>query len=273
VNVVLNGTSVLNFTYNIQMVGGVNQGDIALGLIARYGTASFYNLTIRGDDPAYAGGGTPQLATGLPPASSPVAPLTGAELTPVVQAAVKRWLMVDSSPTDAAALAGATVVIANLPSPMIGETIGNSIVIDPTAGGFGWFVDPTPLNDSEFADRIAPTELMAGPGSPAAGRMDLLTVVMHELGHVVGLNDVNTAAHPFDLMATDLAAGVRRLPDGSPASTPIAGAPVGSASGAFQVAAPPVTRTSEAQLANALDRSTAAPLFSLSRPSVIGLVP
>ena len=181
--------------------------------------------------------------------------------------------MVDSSPTDAAALAGATVVIANLPSPMIGETIGNSIVIDPTAGGFGWFVDPTPLNDSEFADRIAPTELMAGPGSPAAGRMDLLTVVMHELGHVVGLNDVNTAAHPFDLMATDLAAGVRRLPDGSPASTPIAGAPVGSASGAFQVAAPPVTRTSEAQLANALDRSTAASLFSLSRPSVIGLVP
>jgi hypothetical protein len=65
--VVLNGTSVLSLSYNIQFVGGVNQGDIQLGLLALNGSASFYGLTIRGDDPAYAGGGTPQLAA-TPPA-------------------------------------------------------------------------------------------------------------------------------------------------------------------------------------------------------------
>ena len=42
-----------------------------------------------------------------------------------------------------------------------------------------------PLTDSEFANSPAPGVLVAGPSSPAAGHMDLLTVVMHELGHVI----------------------------------------------------------------------------------------
>jgi len=40
--------------------------------------------------------------------------------------------------------------------------------------------------------------------------MDLLTVVEHELGHQLGLDDVDPAAHPADLMASTLATGVRR---------------------------------------------------------------
>ena len=48
--------------------------------------------------------------------------------------------------------------------------------------------------------------------SPASGKMDLLTVVMHELGHVLGLYDVDTSDHPGDLMDLTLAPGIRRLP-------------------------------------------------------------
>src|SRR5581483_9838743 len=65
----------------------------------------------------------------------------------------------------------------------------------------------------------------AGAGSPAAGRMDLLTVVMHELGHVIGL-DSRFGGDPADLMAAYLGAGDRRLP-GAPAgdlAQPILGA-------------------------------------------------
>jgi hypothetical protein len=40
--------------------------------------------------------------------------------------------------------------------------------------------------------------------------MDLLTVVEHELGHVLGLIDVNTETHPADIMADFLSAGQRR---------------------------------------------------------------
>ena len=49
-------------------------------------------------------------------------------------------------------------------------------------------------------------------GSPAFGRMDLLTVVEHELGHVLGLGDLDPQAVPHELLTTTLAAGVRRLP-------------------------------------------------------------
>ena len=42
------------------------------------------------------------------------------------------------------------------------------IWLDVNAAGHGWFVDPTPADDSEFGATLA--------DSPAAGRADLLTV-------------------------------------------------------------------------------------------------
>ncbi len=52
-------------------------------------------------------------------------------------------------------------------------------------------------------------ERVAQPGSQAAGRVDLLTVLEHELGHVIGLPD-NTVAG--DLMDITIGPGVRRAP-------------------------------------------------------------
>ena len=52
-------------------------------------------------------------------------------------------------------------------------------------------------------------ELLASPGSPAADDVDLLTVLEHELGHVIGLPDNDQAG---DLMDITLGLGVRRSP-------------------------------------------------------------
>src|SRR5262249_13707799 len=74
------------------------------------------------------------------------------------------------------------------------------ITINPTAAGFGWFVDSTPDSDSEFA-----------PGAvngPAQGRMDLLSVIAHEIGHHLGLGEDDGTA----VMAQCLPAGVRHWP-------------------------------------------------------------
>jgi hypothetical protein len=95
---------------------------------------------------------------------------------------------------------------------MIGQTIANTIVIDPTAAGFGWFVDATPFDSSEFSVSAGHGELQASFSSPAYGRMDLLTVVMHEFGHVLGYDDIATGPHANDLMGTWLQPGVRRFP-------------------------------------------------------------
>jgi hypothetical protein len=109
------------------------------------------------------------------------------------------------------------VEIVNLPdggngqSPILGYT-SDVVQIDSNAGGFGWFIDPTPADNSEFGHAGASGSLMATGSSPAAGKMDLLTVVMHELGHVLGLGDVNTADNPGDIMDETLSPGVRRLP-------------------------------------------------------------
>src|SRR5262249_38051860 len=119
VNVVLNGSSVLSMTYNVQFVGGVNQGDIQLGLLARYGTASFYGVPIKGDARAYPGGGTPQLAIDAPPNLQPMAPLTGAQLAPIVTAAIERWATSPALHRDVSALRQATVTIATLPDLMV----------------------------------------------------------------------------------------------------------------------------------------------------------
>jgi hypothetical protein len=73
------------------------------------------------------------------------------------------------------------------------------IWLDINAASWGWFIDPTPSDDSEFVT----------PGDQGEqDRMDLLTVLMHEMGHLLGQE------HAVDGVMTDtLATGIRRLPD------------------------------------------------------------
>ncbi|HYH67210.1 MAG TPA: hypothetical protein VD866_21115, partial [Urbifossiella sp.] len=169
-------------------------------------------------------------AAALPPSLIPPAPqlagfavtagtapaLTEAELAPVVAEATRRWVAAGADP---ARLANVTVSITDLNAAgRLGEHVPGSIHIDDDAGGRGWFVDATPGDDAEFGSAVA---VGLGATDAAAARgVDLLTVVMHELGHELGLDDVDPAAWPADLMAETLTAGVRRLPAGLSAVLP-----------------------------------------------------
>ncbi len=81
----------------------------------------------------------------------------------------------------------------------LGYRLGETLTLSPTADGYGWFVDPTPADNSEFS---VPTAygLEASSGSPAAGRIDLLAAVLHEEGHALGLPDLNPTLYPGDIM-------------------------------------------------------------------------
>jgi hypothetical protein len=103
---------------------------------------------------------------------------------------------------------------------LAGDIIGDQgpgahITIDTNAAGHGWFVDTTPKDNSEFthAQNAAGTDLLTHPSNAAAGHLDLLTTVVHEMGHVLGLPDSTAAADAHDLMYIDLVDGERRLPD------------------------------------------------------------
>jgi hypothetical protein len=78
------------------------------------------------------------------------------------------------------------------------------VLISANAAGAGWFVAPTPGQDEEFgANGVAPDS------SPAAGKLDLLTVVLHEMGHLAGQPDVSSLTNPGALMGEALEPGVR----------------------------------------------------------------
>ena len=96
--------------------------------------------------------------------------------------------------------------IADLPGEQLGQTVGERILIDTDAAGYGWFVDATPYDDIEFSRTGVRSELVAAPQSPAVGTVDLLTVVMHELGHVTGLNHTTNSS----FMDAVLPLGTRR---------------------------------------------------------------
>src|SRR6185436_1688810 len=124
-------------------------------------------------------------------------------LAPVAAEAVRRWVAAGITPAEAAVLRQAKVRVAALPGDLLGLAEGKTVRLDADAAGRGWFVDPTPGDDAEFADGIDHGQ---------QGRVDLLTAVAHELGHLLGRADLDPAAHPGDLMAGELVAGERRVP-------------------------------------------------------------
>jgi hypothetical protein len=85
------------------------------------------------------------------------------------------------------------------------------VTLSLNALGQGWYVDPTPLQDEEYLSNGPGAPLVASGGSPAAGRIDLLTAVLHEMGHLVGQADVSVLDNPGALMAGSLAPGERHL--------------------------------------------------------------
>ena len=92
----------------------------------------------------------------------------------------------------------------------IGEGLNAQITLDTTAAGHGWYIDPTPLDSSDdYLPTSNPTVFQAKAGSAAEGKMDMLSVLLHEYGHALGLEHSGNGA---DFMAASLQPGVRKLP-------------------------------------------------------------
>ena len=135
--------------------------------------------------------------------------LADAALEPIAAAAIDRWAQQGMPRTKLAALASVRFVVADLPESLLGWTDGRTIYLDRDAAGHGWFIDPTPEQDEEFASAGFGAERQA-IDPRAVDRIDLLTVVEHELGHAAGLGDLDPRLP--DLMSGTLASGIRRFP-------------------------------------------------------------
>jgi hypothetical protein len=140
-------------------------------------------------------------------ASSPNVPvLTPTDLRPIVDEAIARWASAGLDAATVARLTQIEFILADLPGAYLGEAEGNRIYLDRDAANHGWFIDPTPTVDEEFALPTGADQLHA-IDSRAVDRIDLLTVVEHELGHIAGFDDLDAAN---DLMSGVLGVGIRR---------------------------------------------------------------
>jgi predicted chitinase len=90
-----------------------------------------------------------------------------------------------TSGTSTSLSTGITLNIADLPGGAVGETTGTSITLDTNAAGYGWYIDPNPAANSDFLPTANPDVWMAKAGSAAAGKMDMLSVLLHEYGHAL----------------------------------------------------------------------------------------
>jgi hypothetical protein len=130
-----------------------------------------------------------------------------------------------------------------------GLPLGGRVQIDNRAGSvIGWFVDPTPALNEEFLPGFTPYHRRGRLGTPAGENYDLLTVLNHELAHVLGFSvsysrfqshvsdadyglreyhgsgvsavltpvyegtHLNDAVHPYDLLDTFRSRGERVFP-------------------------------------------------------------
>jgi VCBS repeat-containing protein len=123
-------------------------------------------------------------------------------------AAVQK-LSADIQSTLAVDTSGINLTIADLAGSTLGQTFGTNVALDNTAAGHNWFIDTTPGDNSEFLPTSNPNEWVAKEGSAAAGKMDMLSVLLHEYGHALGIEH---SADSHDYMGTTLQAGVRRMP-------------------------------------------------------------
>jgi hypothetical protein len=203
------GWTLLNFSY---VTGGTTAGTLTFDVIGTDLTATFGGTTVNATNGVLTNPGSvgllnvftptsftnfsaspppPQVLDGTPLTGTGVASLTTDELAPIVAAAEQDWQSAGLSAGQLARLQGLQFVVTTLSPGILGEYVPGTIYLDTTADGYGWFMDPK--------------------ASPAATQVDLLTVVMHEMGHAFGLPDITASGSP-DLMAQALALGIRRLP-------------------------------------------------------------
>jgi hypothetical protein len=143
--------------------------------------------------PSYAGGllvagngvfGSPLHLQAAPVAGTGVGNLTAGQLAPVVAEAIQIFVDAGLSSLLIDKLKAVNVQIVDLGGSTLGVAYANAVKLDSNAAGHGWSID----------------------GTVGTDEVDLLSVLVHEFGHVLGLD------HDAGFMDERIGLGERQLP-------------------------------------------------------------
>jgi len=198
----VDGTTIASYGLNAALVDG------GFGLFSFDGTTTFDSLTVRTNDSAFASDNL--IAANLPSVDADDVTIaeSGSAVNLVLDAAIDNWTANGLlSATDLARLEAVTIEVVDLPGMTLGRAAGDIIYIDTNAAGHGWFIDKTPDENEEYhANGNQRYSQLAVSNSEAYASIDLLTVVEHEMGHVLGHSHTENG-----LMDDELQAGERKL--------------------------------------------------------------
>jgi uncharacterized repeat protein (TIGR01451 family) len=141
-----------------------------------------------------------------------VVALTQSEVSAMLQAAIARWAEAGLSANNLAKLQSLSFEIADLPAGQLATASSTKITLDETAAGYGWFFDTTPSDDNEFEVPVLNKELQTTETSAADKRIDLLTVLMRQLGSQLSRGKSALNGPQAWLMEGTLGTGTRRAP-------------------------------------------------------------
>jgi hypothetical protein len=149
------------------------------------------------------------MAASLGAGEAVVDTLSGEDLQPVVWEAIAVWQSAGLDEARLALLRSLTFEVRDLPGAYLGLATDDAITIDADAAGYGW--------QTGFESRVAGFGTRDSGLGTRDGSYDLLTALLHEMGHVLGLEH-----DQGDLMAEILLPGQRKLPTLSDIDTVLA---------------------------------------------------
>ena len=180
VSVTLNGVALASKVFNAVVVDG------DFGLLAASGQASFDDVKVKTNDPAFIQTtGSNMVADAPALASGAAAAIMQSDVDAATVTAMSRWTETLGDGNERlAGFGNVWITLADLGGSALGYTEGRHVWIDRDAAGYGW----------------------SAGAEVESGRMDLVTVMTHELGNLIGLRDNDPR---YAVMHEDLAAGER----------------------------------------------------------------
>jgi hypothetical protein len=138
--------------------------------------------------------------------------LSDDQLKSVMNEAIQIWEEAGLSKEKVEWLRNSHFYIDGLAKGNLGNSVIGAFAISPNADGNGWYIGTDKDSYAQFNHILSSGRMLTSPSKIAAGRMDLLTCILHEMGHILGLKDLNKKSDRNNIMYGKLPVGERRLP-------------------------------------------------------------